>query len=105
MPSYLVADDTSLWPHIFSDGRERMTRFVYDLQQQSLIAVQIQTGPVAGWRDAERDEFEDVAEDVSVNQPFLDPEAWSLEVVDTLPDWAEPVVAARARTEGSAPTF
>lgn len=104
MPAYLVADeDTSLWPHIFPDGRERMTRFAYDMEQRTLLAVQIETGPVFGWRDAEPHELEDVAADVSSNEPFLDPVAWDLEVVNALPDWAEPIVAAKAEAPGSAP--
>ena len=104
MPSYLVADeDTSLWPHIFPDGRERMTRFVYDMEQRSLLAVQIATGPISGWRDAQPHEIEDVAEDVATNEPFSDPEAWDLELVDALPDWAEGIVAARAGAGGASP--
>lgn len=104
MPAYLVADeDTSLWPHIFPDGRERMTRFAYDMEQRTLLAVQIQTGPVTGWRDAEPHETEDVGEDISTNEPYLDPGAWDLEVVDALPDWAEAIAAARADAPGSAP--
>ncbi|GJD90872.1 hypothetical protein BHAOGJBA_4415 [Methylobacterium hispanicum] len=104
MPAYLVADEnTALWPHIFHDQRERMTRFVYDMDQKRLLAVQIQTGPVAGWRDAETHEFDDVAEDVSCNEPFKDPDGWDLVVVDALPLWAESIVAARAEAAGVSP--
>lgn len=53
MSKFLVADEnTSLWGHIFPDQRERMTRFVFEMETALLLAVQIETGPVAGWRDA-----------------------------------------------------
>jgi hypothetical protein len=94
MPRFLVADeDTSLWGHIFPDQRERMTRFVFEMETSLLLAVQIETGPVSGWRDATPAELLDVAEDLVTNRPFDDPAAWDLGIADSAPIWAERIVA------------
>ena len=94
MSRFLVADEnTSLWGHIFPDQRERMTRFVFEMETVLLLAVQIETGPVAGWRDATPAEVLDVAEDLATNRPFDDPAVWDLAVVDAAPAWAEQTVA------------
>ncbi len=94
MNTYLVADDeTSLWGHIFAGQREQMTRFVYDMQSDLLLAVQIQTGPVAGWRNATPEELLDVARDIDTNRPYADPTAWDLAVVETVPEWAGDLVS------------
>lgn len=98
MTTLLVADeDVSLWGHIFQGKREQMTRFVYDMESELLLAVQIQTGPIAGWRDASPAELLDVAADIDANRPYADPEGWDLAVVDAVPAWATDLVAkARA---------
>ena len=92
--TYLVADDeTSLWGHIFDGRREQMTRFVFDMDAQLLLAVQIQTGPVSGWRDATQSELLDVAADIDTNRPYADPEGWDLAILDTPPAWAADLVS------------
>lgn len=94
MTTLLVADDDgSLWGHIFQGKREQMTRFVYDMESDLLLAVQIQTAPIAGWRDASPAELLDVAADIDANRPYADPEAWDLAVVDAVPAWATDLVA------------
>lgn len=93
MTTLLVADDdTSLWGHIFHGQREQMTRFVYDMESDLLLAVQIQTGPIEGWRDASPDELLDVAADIDTNRPYADPEGWDLAVVEAVPTWAADLV-------------
>ena len=98
MARYLVADeDSSLWGHIFPDGRERMIRFVYEMESALLLAVQIETSPVSGWRDATPAELLDVVQDLATNRPYDDPTAWELALAETAPSWAE-----RAASEAKA---
>lgn len=102
MPRYIIADPAlgNGWGHIFSENgveRERITRFVFDTDANSLIHVDIQRA--AGERAANAAEIADLEDSLkNANSDALDdPDSWGLIASDALPAWCpEPAVTPPA---------
>lgn len=82
---------TGTWEHIFlEDGRERTRecRIVYDLDREEVTWMDVKIDHK--WRASERAQREDLTDSIrNANSECLeDPEAWDLEAVDSLPEWA-----------------
>lgn len=88
---YLVTAD-SHWGHLFDDsGRETITQFVYDTQEETMVAVLMQRDAALDkWDLASDDEAADLEDSlVNANQWALDdPEEAGLDYTDDLPEWA-----------------
>jgi len=85
------------WGHLFGVGsRETMTRFVLDVAEQKIVAMQIQDGPLADrWINATREMILDFQDSVlNANGECLGaPEEFHLERAYILPEWAAPITA------------
>lgn len=99
MPRYIVADPDQGkgWGHIFSEfdeldrpvERERMTRFVFDVEQACLVHLEIDR---IGMAVANAIEIADVEDSLKNANPdaLKDPETWGLIGSDVLPEWCAP---------------
>lgn len=92
---YVIADEEgSLWGHIFEDDRpEVMTRWVYDRQEEKLLAAMEAGGRGQNgewWAKLSSDAAADLAESViEANFDAIEhPETFGLRESDELPEWA-----------------
>lgn len=95
---YVIADEPgSLWGHLFDEtGRETMTRFVFDREQNALVALQVRLD--GGWENGSDAMIADL-EDSLVNanpDALTDPGYWGLVTADEHPSWAT-IVAPPAK--------
>lgn len=100
MARYVIADPDqgAGWGHLFEevrDGgkpktRERMLRFVFDLEANALVHLDVQWG--RAWMEGSRFDREDVEDSLCNANPgaLEDPEHWGLISSESLPDWAVP---------------
>lgn len=88
---YIIADEPDmLWGHIFSGSRETATRFVFDTEENRMIAAQLRDGATGSWSDADPAELSDL-EDSLVNansEAIADPQDWGLIDADEAPAWS-----------------
>lgn len=99
MARYVIADPDqgAGWGHIFEEvhengkkkARERMLRFVFDLESEALAHLDVQWGQK--WIEGSRFDREDVEDSLKNANPeaLEDPEDWGLIASDELPDWAQ----------------
>lgn len=81
------------WGHIFDvSGREDMTMFVYDTEEDKLVDALIERNAATGeWTLANDDELADLEESLQQANPeaLEHPFDWGLDYTDTLPEWVE----------------
>lgn len=99
MSRYIIADPDqgAGWGHIFEDvriggsvqSRERMLRFVFDLEENRIEHLEVQWGNQ--WIEGSRYDLADVEDSLKNANPgaLEDPVYWGLLVSDDLPDWAK----------------
>jgi hypothetical protein len=74
------------WEHIFSDGKVRDTRWVWDTAEDRIVAAQVRYD--GRWEDATEDAVADLEDSIDSNEEFLtDPQEYGLEFRDELPEW------------------
>ena len=80
---YGICED---WGHLFSDGKERSVRFVFDTAENELVRLQVQYG--RRWELGTEEAYEDVEESLNDN---MWPEGYEDEddtvFVDTEAEW------------------
>lgn len=95
MSRYVIADpeEGAGWSHIFVYGDEtveRLCRFVYDTEEEMLVALEVGKGPFSGrYEAASTDEIADVEDSLkNANPDAIDnPDGWGLISSDELPEW------------------
>jgi hypothetical protein len=83
---------TGTWGHLFGPGnkRETMTEFVYDTEEESLVAVLIQyDAALDKWELASEHKRADLEDSLKNANPeaLENPHEWDLDYTDELPDW------------------
>jgi hypothetical protein len=88
-PKYLVSD---CWGHILdSEQGEVMTQWVYDLEEEKVVAANIQHDRALDkWAVATTDELADMEDHLkNANPDALDnPLDWEVDFADEMPEWA-----------------
>jgi hypothetical protein len=83
---------TGTWGHLFGPGnkRETLTEFVYDTEDESLVAVLVQhDAALDKWEISSEHQRADLEDSLkNANPEALDnPHEWNLDYTDELPDW------------------
>jgi hypothetical protein len=80
----ICADD---WEHIFSDGKVRSCRWVWDTLEDRLVQAQVLYDE---WEEATTEAMDDLEDSIrNANDECLThPEDWDVEARDDLPEWA-----------------
>lgn len=83
---YVVADN---WSHLLEGGRETEIRWVWDREEERLVALQIWRNRT--WQPASRGEFEDVTDHLANANPdaLENPADYGAYAASSLPDWAQ----------------
>lgn len=93
---YVISDQDnhpgSGWSHFFIEDRkevERDTRFVYDMDERTLVSADVKRGNK--WHAMSRDEKEDLTDSLeNANWKALEePDGYGLVNSDDLPEWSE----------------
>jgi len=99
MARYVIADPDqgAGWGHLFEEvrengknvPRERMLRFVFDLETNELAHLDVQWG--SKWREGSRFDRDDVEDSLKNANPdaLENPEYWGLISSEELPDWSQ----------------
>jgi hypothetical protein len=77
------------WEHLFIDGFVATVRFAANRETQELISMQVLDGE--HYRDANQDEFSDVADSLknANDEAFDAPDAFGFVIQSELPGWAK----------------
>ncbi len=84
---YVVADN---WSHLLEGGRETDIRWVWDREEERLVALQIWRN--RSWQPASRGEFDDVTDHLANANPdaLEDPVDYSAYEAKSMPGWGDP---------------